>query len=290
MKHIFIVAFTIISITTLGQTNSPVKLNWKISPNEKLTYLTLMQELSNSSVDINFGDFFSFLGDSSVKATSAMKDLFKELNKVANDFDHITTLTNKKNGIIDIEMMSKPKNDSGQTKNKTKDLVNAMQDINDGIILRGSVYATGGIHSFWVRWDQKNLISLFFELPSKPVRIGESWPLDISLIGNDQNFKCDTSYRLNKVTFVEIKKVKNEEVAVLKYEIVEYVKGIFNAPGFFSAGKGPIETMMKFTHQGLAEFSIDKGRWISYDGLMSLEADGFISADKKTKFSLVEIK
>ena len=51
-------------------------------------------------------------------------------------------------------------------------------------------------------------------------------------------------------------------------------------------GGGEQKTMMKITHQAIAEFSVDKGRWISYDGIMSLDATGFMTAKKKTKFTL----
>src|SRR5207253_3068024 len=121
-----------------------------------------------------------------------------------------------------------------------------------------------------------NLISVLFELPTKPVAIGDSWPLDINLIANDQNFICDSSYKINKVTLQDIKQVNGETVAVLKYEIVEFVKGNFNTPRFFGK-EGPRETVMRISHQAVAEFSIDKGRWISHDGIMTLYSTGVMT-------------
>ena len=111
--------------------------------------------------------------------------------------------------------------------------------------------------------------------------------MDINLISNDQNFRCDSSYKLNKVTLIDIKKINDETIAFLKYDIIEYVKGIFNSPGFFTGGSKQVETMMRFSHQAVAEFSIDKGRWIAYDGIMDFKATGIMKADKKTEFSLV---
>lgn len=37
---------------------------------------------------------------------------------------------------------------------------------------------------------------------------------------------------------------------------------------------------MKFIHQGIAEFSVDKGHWINYDGIMYLETTGIIATNK----------
>jgi len=158
--------------------------------------------------------------------------------------------------------------------------------MNQGVMLRGSVYAKGGVHSFWVKAQQKNLIAILFELPTQPVKVGDTWSLDVNLISNDQNFSCDSSYKMNTVTLTELKKVKGETVATLKYEIEEYVSGTFSTP-MFKEGGGGTPTMMRFSHLGIAEFSVDRGRWISYDAIMSLDATGVLRSRKKTKFSLM---
>jgi hypothetical protein len=92
------------------------------------------------------------------------------------------------------------------------------------------------------------------------------------------------------VTLIDIKTINGEKIAVLKYNIVEYVKGDFNTPSFFGNVGGQKETMMKFTHQGIAEFSVDKGRWVNYDGIMSLETTGVMTTNQNTKFTLIDEK
>ena len=288
MKKLLIIVFGLLTITTFGQT---VDLKWKIGEKEKLNYLTVMSDIDTSKVEMNFGDFFKTFSDSTRKGLSETKDLFKELNKAMQNVDYISTLTTKGNGIIDIVMTTRPREKNKEVANDTTDsksneFLKMIQSMNQGVMLRGSVYSTGGIHSFWVKSNQKNLISTFFELPTKPVKVGDTWKLDISLIANDQNFNCDSSYKINEVTLTDIKKDKGETIAVIKYNIVEYVNGTFISPSFMGGG-GKQKTMMKFTHQAIAEFSVDKGRWISYDGIMSLDATGVMTAKKKTKFTLI---
>jgi hypothetical protein len=288
MKKILTIVFGLLTITTLGQT---VDLKWKIGEKEKVNYLTVMNDIDTSKVEINFGNFFKSFSDSTGKGLSETKDIFKKLNQSIQNIDLVSTLTNKGNGIIDIVMTTRSKE---KTKDISKDTTDAkenevlkmMQSMNQGVMLRGSVYANGGIHSFWVKSNQKNLISIFFELPTKPVKIGDTWKLDLNLIANDQNFSCDSSYKINEITLTDIKKNKGETIAVIKYNIVEYVNGTFNSPSFMGGGEEQ-KTMMKFTHQAIAEFSVDKGRWISYDGIMSLDASGVLTAKKKTKFTLI---
>lgn len=294
MKNLFAILLGLLVLPSLGQDNTPVDLDWKIGKNEKVSYLTVMSDIDTSSFEINMGGLFKAFSDSSGNGLSEAKDFFKKLNASFKNVDMVTDLTNNDKGIIDITMSTRPKEESESKERKKekknsdeKDFAKLMQSLNQGVMLRGSVYPTGEIQSFWVKSSQKNLIALFFELPFKPVKIGDSWHLDIDLIANDQNFKCDSSYKLNKVTLTDIKKVNGESIAVLKYDIVEYVKGIFSTPSFMGMEGGEQETMLKFTHQAIGEFSIDKGRWISYDGIMTMDASGVMTAQKKTKFTLI---
>lgn len=295
MKQKLTILFAVITLTAFGQKNQTVDLKWKIGINEKLNYLTVMSDIDTSSIEMDFGGLFKALSDSTDNGLKESKNFFKKFNDAFKNQDFVTTLTNKNNGVIDIVMKTRPKEpieetDIDTTDSKENEVLKMMQSMTQGVMLRGSVYETGGIHSFWVKSAQKNLIALFFELPTKPVKIGDKWSLEVNLITNDQNFDCDTSYKINEVTLVDIKKINGETIAVLKYNIVEYVKGNFNTPSFFGSEGGQKETTMKFTHQGIAEFSVDKGRWINYDGIMSLEATGVMTANKKTKFTLIDEK
>jgi len=291
MRKILILILGLFTITAFGQKSEKVELNWKINSGDTLSYQTVMTEIDTSTVKFNFGGLFDALSDSAENTDKAQK-LFKEFNKSFNNIDFVTHLTNKKNGIIDIVMQTRPKENVEDVKTDTlnekmAEMMKMMQSMSQGVMLRGSVYETGGIHSFWVKSNQKNLIAIFFELPQNPVKVGDSWELEINLIANDQNFECDSAYKVNKVTLTDLKSKNNETIAVLKYEIVEFVDGTFHSPSFMGKG-GPTKTMMKFNYQAVAEFSIDKGCWVSYDGIMSLEASGIMTSNIKKKFSLIK--
>lgn len=288
MKKLLTFTFGLFTIITFGQT---VDLKWKIGEKEKVTYLTLMSEIDTSIIEINFGDFCKSFSDSTWKGISEIKHLLKKLNQSMQNIDYVSTLTNNGKGIIDIVMTTRPKEKDNEVSNDTIDskedeILKMMQSLNQDVMLRGSVYATGGIHSFWVKSNQKNLISAFFELPTKPLKIGDTWKIDINLISNDQNFTCDSSYKTNEVSLTDIKKDNGETIAAIKYNIVEYVSGTFISPSFMGCG-GEEKTMMKITLQAIAEFSVDKGRWISYNGIMSVDATGYITAKQNTNFTLI---
>lgn len=288
MRYILTIVFALFTLAGFGQT---VSLEWKIGEKEMLQYLTVMSDIDTSKVSLDFSGLAKAFGDSTGKGLSKGKDFFDKLNQSFQNIDLVSTLTNKGNGIIDIAMTTRPKEKSESTaKDSTESseeaVLKMMQSMNQGVMLRGSVYAKGGVHSFWVKAQQKNLIAILFELPTHPVKVGDTWSLDVNLIGNDQNFQCDSSYKINKVTLTELKKVKGETIATLKYELEEYVNGTFSTP--FSKGSGEGEpTMMRFSHLGFAEFSVDRGRWVSYNAIMSIDATGVLRSRKKTKFSLM---
>ena len=290
MKKLFALLIGLsIGASIFAQKNKAVELNWKIGPQDTLSYLTVMKEVDLSSLKMFSNAFLKTFNDSSeAKALG----LLKELNKSFEDIDLVTNLTNNRNGTVEIEVKARPKEgikqkETDTTDSKAADILKMIQVMNQGIMLRGSIYETGGIHSFWVKSNQKNLIALFFELPTTPVKLGDSWGLDVNLISNDQNFQCDSSYKQNKVTLSDLRTTNKDIIAVLKYDIEEFVDGTFNSPPMLGSG-GPTKTRMKFTYHAIAEFSVNKGRWISYEGLLGLKTGGIMTSNTEKKFSLIE--
>lgn len=287
MKQITTFLFTFIYLFSFGQENQTVELKWKIGQDETINYLTEMNIIDSSSAKINFDWLLGENSDSLDFDFKALQKLYSELNKDNGNRDYLITLTHKNDDIVDI-LMAKNKNEEQNSSEKENDLSDLSQLLSPDVLLRGSVYESGGIHSFWVQTSQKNLIALLFELPSKPIKVGDKWSLDTNLIAFDQNFECENSYKINEVTLTEIKKVRGESIAVLKYNIVEYADGFTDIPAFFGNKGSRKKTVMKSSHQGMAEFSIDKGRWLTYDGMLSVEASGIMTAAYQTKFKLID--
>lgn len=252
-----------------------------------------MKIIDTNSMQMDFEDLFNSLSEEVGKELEKSKNILQGFNRAFKNLDYVTTLSTKGDGIVNIAMTTKPKEDSNEiekdsTSPKEAEILKLMMSMNNRVLLRGSVYETGDIHSFWLKTSQKNLLAILFQLPKQPVKIGDSWPLDVNFISNDQNFECDSSYRMNKATLIDINKVKGETIAVLKYDILEFVNGDFQYPSLSGQSREPKKTRMKISHQGIAEFSVDKGRWIIYDAIMSIETTGFMKTNTKTKFTLTK--
>jgi hypothetical protein len=264
-----------------------INLEWKVKKNDRLTYKTVMTEIGESTFEMDFGGLFGGLNDST---KTNQNDFFKKFKNVFNNTNLITFLSNSPDfeNVIDIEMVieDKEKNEEDNEESEKEKMMSSMMK---GTMLRGSVYSNGSLHSFWVKSNQKNLLSLFFELPNKELNKGDTWTLsNVNFIGNDHNFICKKAEKKNVITLTDIKKSNGETIAVIDYDILEYVLGDFNTPAFFGNEAGSKKTEMKFIYKAQAEFSIEKGKWVSYNGIMSLDASGALNSVQKKKFALIE--
>jgi hypothetical protein len=290
-KYLFASILFSLSLSAFSQTkDTTIFLKWKLKPNEVLSYKTVMEEIDTANhKDFSTDSLSKLIGGKGDKAHDEdFKKVVKQLNAEMQNSDFITHLTEKRKGIIDIELFVEKK-DVKPTKNKKEGNgeIGAMQSMiakmSEGIMLRGSIYDDGTIESFYTKNDQKNLLAMMFELPGKPVKPGDKWPLSIHFISMDQNFICDSSYKRNEVTLVSVENKAGEHIVNLKYDIAEYVMGNFISP----FDKNAMKTSMKMTYRGMAGFSLEKGKWVVYDGVMFLSSTGFMSTQTTKKFSLI---
>jgi hypothetical protein len=251
-----------------------------------------MQEVDTSKVknfSFNLNGIFGLLEkDSLNKGMSYANTFFRKLSQAVEDMPLITRLSKKNEKVIDIEMSldNKPSVKKSKADSTANEMVDMMQKMSGGVMLRGAVFEDGSIESFYVKNDQRNLIALFFQLPTKLIKVGDTWSIDVNFISMDQNFKCDTSFKQNKVTLIDVKNTGIERIAVLKYDLAEFVSGDFGSSMFATTNGN--KTMMKMKYQAIGEFSLDKGRWTAYQGIITVTSSGFMSQTSTKNFSLLK--
>ena len=271
--------FILIAFTANAQQKETVDLKWKIV--DTLTYKTVMQDvILEKSKKQTENDSIS----------EKMNGMFKAMQEQMSGLKYETKLFPDKNGNVDIAMMlKKDKTDTTET------LFSGMAKMNGNIVLRGKVSPQGELLSFYYKSAQNNLISILFELPAKPVAIGDEWDLKVDMISMDQNFKADTLYKKNVVRLKDIKRENGKKLAVIEYDIEEFVSGDFGNEmmAMFSKDKADKKTFMRMSHKATAEFDLEKGFWISYDGIMDVETNFSlmgIGGSKRTEFKLTPEK
>ena len=286
-KPLFTALLVITSLAAFAQSNEAVFMKWKIKPGDSIVYKTIMDEIDTANAKFSISGMAKSMGNDSINKEE--EKIFKQLrNGLKENSEFITILKENRKGFIDIEMHGIP--DKNDTSNFTSKPGNDQQNFRalmkqalSGVTLRGAIYEDGSIQSFYTKSAQKNLIAAMFQLPGKSVKVGDSWPIDVNFIGMDQSFICDSSFKKNKVIVTDISNTNNEHVVTLKYDIVEFITGDFISP-FDSK---PIKTTMTYSHQGIAHFSIERGKWIDYNCVMSNISTGAISSQIETRLSLL---
>lgn len=249
-----------------------------------------MEEVDTSTFDIDesgIGRIAAMLGDST-KRKQTFNEMFDKFRQAFANIKVVTTVQNgRKDNTINVAMNTV--DDSVNMKELAsalpEDADKFMKSLMKGNMLRGTLYKSGKIESFYTKNDQKNLLALMFELPGIPVKVGDKWGLSVSLISMDNNFICDTSYKKNEVSLISLNNVGGQTIAVLKYDIEEYVSGVFSHP---MLGE-PSPTTMRMKVDITAGFSVEKGQWLYYDGMMSLYSTGFMKSKSNKKISLLPI-
>lgn len=285
--------FVCLSNIAFGQTDQELALSWKLDEDDTILYRTIMQDIDTSTFKFDFGEMgelFNAIADDSLMPE--MDNFFEKVSESIQKKDYITKLYADQDA-VNIEMSTVEEGEEydleklKQAENKEDiDVDRIISSLMDGVVLRGSVYKTGGIKSFWLKSRQKNLIAVLFELPHGKVRVGDSWELEVNFIANDHNFQCDSSYHKNEVTLIDVIVEEGDTIAVLKYDIQEFVTGDFKSP--FS--DVPKTTTMLMTHEAIGKFSVSKGRWVAYDGIMSLISSGVMTSNSRQSFSLAPIE
>ncbi|MEM6894893.1 MAG: hypothetical protein AAF554_14460 [Bacteroidota bacterium] len=277
MKKLF-PPFLLFSFSLIAQQKQIVDLKWKIR--DTITYETVMQDVILEKSEERAKK------DSIAEKMSAM---FKSMEKQLSDLKYETKLFPDKNGNVDIAMMLKK--DKADT---TETLITGMAKMNGNVVLRGKVSPDGELLSFYYKNAQKNLISILFELPAKPVAIGDKWELKVNMISMDQNFKADTLFKKNSVRLKDIKMKNGNKVAVIEYDIQQFVSGDFTngLATMFLKEATEKKLFMRMSHKATAEFDLKKGYWILYNGIMEIETNLSLlgmGANKRTEFELTPV-
>ena len=267
-----------------------IDLKWNTKDNKIVAYKTIMEQVGTAEIQMPNMKLFDKLIKSD---NNNIKDEYEKINEFFESFyegtenySTITTLTSRKDKNIDIKMLVGNFSDTLLlSESDTSQDLSVFKSMMQGVQLRGVINENGGIESFYIKRNQKNILSAFFQLPDHPVKRGDEWQLDIIWLTMDHNFICKESERINKVLLVDIIEKDNEKIAILKYTIYEKIEGDFNSP--LSEKSVPI--MYEMGLEGICEFSVSHGKWKNYSGLLSYSSNGLQDASYKQKFALIEL-
>lgn len=285
----------LISFAGFGQSKKAVELKWKINAGDTLKYITTMKPVEmKEETEAVTEDTSDSLGD-------VMASLRKQMMKMAaeNEYAFVLYQNPKNNNHIDINMLRTKGSDflsatanNLKTNSPADSVINVFKDyVNMNIVLRGRIDTNGKLISNYYKNGQRNLIALLFCLPQHSVKKGDSWEIqNVNLIEMDQSFYCDSVSSYNKATLKDIKTENGKTLAVIEYDISQYISGkmSISLSEFTKELKDTDKHYMAMNHKAIGIFSITDGKWLSYEGIMTSDSNIFFASGKST--TLLKLK
>ncbi len=235
-----IVLFLALVALPAAAQSGPVLLRWRVPPDSALAFRTTMRN-----------------ADPTESADSATVSLMPRVDRA----ELTTILRPRPDGETDVDLIqgdvafAESSAADGDSTAAMFRMLRQMQGALGGVQLRARISASGAVTSFWLPQEQKNLVSLFFELPTDSVAVGDEWSLDgVSLLFLRGPFRVDESSRTNTVRLVALEGTPEAPVAMLAYSLREHVAGSF---GF-----------MEFGFTGRGAFDVAAGTWQHFAGKM----------------------
>lgn len=249
MKSI-ILSFLLFLTVSSGSFAQETLFEWEVPSDGVITYKTVMKRID----------------------TSQVRGIMKNFPQIESA-DFTTVLRTGTDNSIDVEIRQGDIELSNSNSEIPLDTLKMLMNTLGRTQLKGKIDKFGSVKSFWLAQTQKNLISLLFQLPSKPVQIGDTWSLNnISLLTLNGPYEVTESSQINEVTFREVTDADGSRVAVFEYEITESVSGEFG--------------LLKFEFIGTGRFDMERNKWFDFNGVMKTVNNLMGSMTSAQQFSL----
>jgi len=267
-KTIFVI---VLILSIIACSKEKHELRWKIPAEEVLIYKIQMETIDSlSSVpEEDMSELVKMVakmyGDS-IEVPVNSEDIYQGLISSINSLSYFSILRQGADNEVKIDFITRMNKLYAQE--KYMDIFNKFirkAVFKGNLSQSGELYGEDGNEVF----DPK--INILFELPEKPVSIGDVWSLNIKF-AEQQNKKQKIKDTLNQVKFIDLIIEDNDSIAILEYQL-----------------QGPENVGRALNYVGKGKFNISKGRWISYTGVLTQKISGIISMKQVQKIKLSEI-
>jgi len=267
---VYMIRFILISMCAIGNccADEVTSLEWKVVKNRPIALKTVLGPLP-----LKFNPITGFTLAKNPQLLEKTIANIKSI-EIPESPPLITSLTKSKDHIT-VRVVNAPQKYSTPAKTDEEKTKRDIMEKTAGMTqLLGDINIHGDVESFFLQQRQKNVMSIFFKLPDSPVKIGESWSIPVNFIELSNGFVATKAERINKVTLYKISNDANKEtLAGIFYNISETVEGYFES--FFSKEKVPTSVTISFL--GYGDFSINKGIWKKFSGMLTTDGTGMMS-------------
>jgi len=273
-------------------------LRWKVGEGEAgvIGFKTSIQPVDASKASKFPLDVDALASKASAEGEVPEMKAFSEL-KMSTEASMVTVMKRIGAGRLSVKMIvgqvEMPETGANvQESAETKAMREQMKALEGTVQLRGEIDEAGKALSFYMATGHRNLLTLLFGLPGKPVSVGDEWSLDVDLIVLGSEFICAEASKVDRVKLVGLEmREDGEQVALIDYYIVERVKGEVVSPGdLFGMGEGKQPLDMTAFFMGRGEFSVTKGQWRRLGGRMPIKSTGMMELDTNQEMVLEPMK
>jgi len=276
-KNIVLMTLVVFSVfTSVGlaeniKDNQRVLLRWKVTETTPVAYTTSLSNIKSNNLKINYDEV-----EKTKDSFTVPKELKESIcnHKIPEIGSLTTLLTKNTSGNIDVKMVVNKFNgtEDSETEPLQKMAIVFMKQMEGKVTFRSEITESGNIVPFYLAGIQKNNLTIFFELPNKPVQVGDTWSIDVNLIAFDASLLCKKAYRVNRVKLVSLdKNEKGNTIALLEYFIVEYVEGTHFSP----VDSSEDSAQMNVSFIGYGQLNVDNGSWEKFNGELSISSPKF---------------
>ncbi|HSA20636.1 MAG TPA: hypothetical protein P5076_04235, partial [Myxococcota bacterium] len=145
-----------------------------------------------------------------------------------------------------------------------------LAEVETRVSFKGALDEHGGVLAYELPSLQRLALGLFFELPARPVRPGDTWSTDVDLLGLDEGFTASKTLRWNQVKLVSLAPLADgEQLAVLEYRLGAHEEG-----QALDDEERPQPATRGAAFLGRAEFLVKQGTWRVFAGRLVTRLTG----------------
>jgi len=172
--------------------NKQVLLRWKVPGGRAIGFKTSMapNRVDEQFLKFNYKDL--------QKGTKVASGLFNELAKLRlpAKYPMVTIVKPDLEKNFDVEIIQYEEQPATKPGTKPED---SKSKPKVELQLSGKISNSGKIITFYMQPRQKNILALFFQLPEKPVKVGDTWPVKTNFISIGAGFICEEAEKSNRV-------------------------------------------------------------------------------------------
>ncbi len=281
MKKALTMSFLILVIISCQESSKSYDISWKLNRNKSIYYRA---EVDRNPSGDKAPDNNPTSADSDNKNKLQLKEWYKRIVDTYGDYTFSCKLSSINDSLLQLEM-ERHYGPIDSTVDILAQFKNALSPILGDNFISTTLTPSGIFERGTLNLHQSNIIALFFQLPPSPIHLGDKWSINVNFFKTNQA-KPDSTYFLNKIWLADVTKKNKKDIATIKYHIVQYRGGRLHLDSIYDIKLNSPEFHIKYEYRATGHFSLDKGRWIDYEGKLNKNAQGLFPISISEEYTL----